>query len=160
MALLFFSLAAGCAADSGADNNRVTSDDLADAAETQADSTSDDTGTEDVPDTQTSNADDTSELNDIAQSDANTDVDDADECDFGTCVTMCSTPNDCPPGFVCGGTGRCGIQDCVDDVCPNPLYTCDVSNRCARVDCSDGASCPAGTACTGSWCVELRMLPR
>jgi hypothetical protein len=83
----------------------------------------------------------------------------AAECIFATCITTCLTANDCPPGLACGGTGRCGIQDCVDDVCPNPLYTCDVSNRCARVDCSEGAACPDGTTCTGGWCIENRMLP-
>ena len=77
--------------------------------------------------------------------------------DFGTCVTECSTDEECPPGLECKGTGRCGAVACVNGTCPVSLFGCSASELCARIDCSgDPTLCPAGTACNGGWCIEMR----
>lgn len=82
-----------------------------------------------------------------------------DECNFGTCITTCSDDTDCPPGLGCTGTGRCGAESCVNDVCPIPLFGCSESGLCTRIDCSQDASvCPAQTTCVQGLCIEDRML--
>ncbi len=81
-----------------------------------------------------------------------------DTCFNGTCITTCSSTDDCPPGLQCGGTGRCGAVRCTNDVCPIPLFGCSASGFCARVDCSNGQACPADTTCTDGLCIEDRSL--
>lgn len=89
-----------------------------------------------------------------------TDVACEDECRVGTCVTTCSTTDDCPPGLRCSSS-LCRAQSCTNGVCPVPFFGCSSSDLCTRIDCSQDASvCPSGTSCLSGLCIEDRFLNR
>ena len=81
--------------------------------------------------------------------------------EFPSCVEDCSTAGsqeDCPPGLVCSLTLLCKQLDCVGGECPVPLFGCDDSNRCARIECDGETICPDHTTCVAGYCVEDRLL--
>ena len=81
--------------------------------------------------------------------------------DFPSCVEECSTQGseeDCPPGLVCGLSLRCLQLSCVSGLCPVPMFGCDDSGRCARIECGPDVDCPDRTTCTDGYCVEDRLL--
>ncbi|MEZ4459850.1 MAG: hypothetical protein R3E66_09000 [bacterium] len=82
-----------------------------------------------------------------------------DTCFNGTCITTCSTSDDCPAGLRCLGSGRCGAESCQNGVCPVPWLGCSASNLCTRVECADDPNvCPAQTTCVQGVCIEDRQV--
>ncbi len=80
------------------------------------------------------------------------------ECKFGTCQAVCTTKADCAPGLTCLSGGTCGIERCVNNVCPTPMFGCTASGFCERVACTQQADCPELTTCTDGLCIEDRQL--
>lgn len=80
------------------------------------------------------------------------------ECKFGTCQAICTSKEDCAPGLTCLSGGTCGIERCVNNVCPTPMFGCTASGYCERVACTQQSDCPALTTCTKGLCIENRQL--
>ena len=70
-------------------------------------------------------------------------------CDRGHCVDPCSEFG-CPEGWVCGSSGLCVEEACLD-------VECEPGQRCEGGVCvgaCDGVVCPAGQVCRGGRCVD------
>ncbi len=80
------------------------------------------------------------------------------ECKFGTCQATCTSKTDCAPGLICLSGGTCGIERCVKNVCPTPMFGCTASGFCERKACEKQADCPTLTTCTSGLCIEDRQL--
>jgi hypothetical protein len=78
------------------------------------------------------------------------------DCNSGTCVAACDFDDDCPPGMLCSGMGRCIVQSCAQDICPTPLFGCNASDYCQRAVCP--GACPPYTTCVDGLCIEDRAL--